>query len=224
MSNQKILKMKTFKIIALSVILCFIVPSLFSQTIADFFNNKAEVTWLGIDFSHVRLVGEFTQFKDAGPMDPAEIRDRYFPSWNSLVLNEPDKYDVKGMFKLNQMKISIDMIQKLNAETQPQNMKAYEAPQYSCDEMRKYVRNYTPEAVQGLGIVFVAEVLNKTIDMGSFFIIVLDMKTKDILLCEKMSGKASGIGVRNFWAGSIYNIIKEVKKSEYNKWKTDYSR
>jgi hypothetical protein len=214
--------MKTFKIIAISAMLAALAPSLYSQTIRDFFNNAADVIWLGIDFSHVRLVGEFTQFKDAGPIDPAEIRDRYFPAWNSLILNESSKYDVKGMFMLNQMKTDVDMIQKLNAETQAQNLKAYEAPQFSCDDMKKYVKSYNLTGKQGLGIAFVAEALNKTTDIGSFYILVLNLSSKEILLCEKMTGKTSGIGIRNFWAGSIYNIIKDVKKTEYLKWKAEY--
>ena len=46
-----------------------------AQSIQDFFNDKAgTVTWLGIDYSHVKLIGEFTQFKDASQYSTSEIR------------------------------------------------------------------------------------------------------------------------------------------------------
>ncbi|HTX87571.1 MAG TPA: hypothetical protein VMC08_01175 [Bacteroidales bacterium] len=213
--------MKTSKFMVAAA-LTVMTATVTAQNIREFFTGAAETTWLGIDFSHVKLIGEFTQFKDAGPIDPQEIRDRYFPAWNSLILNEPSKYDIKGMFQLSNLETNIDMITKLNAETPPKNLTAYEPPKYSCDDMRKWVEAYNLEGKKGFGIVFVAEALNKTLDQGSFYILVIDIPSKTIQLCEHMTGKTSGIGIRNYWAASIDHIITSVKKSEYKKWKTEY--
>ena len=38
-----------------------------SQTVNDLFHESdVKITWLGIDFSHVKLIGDFAEFFEAG--------------------------------------------------------------------------------------------------------------------------------------------------------------
>lgn len=71
----------------------------FSQEAKEFFNSQdAKVTWLGIDFSEVRVMG------DVGAT-PGEMKDRYFTSINDVVVNESEKYNLSKTFrKLNKKK------------------------------------------------------------------------------------------------------------------------
>jgi len=209
------------------IILCFVVSCLTcqAQTIQDFFNDKAgAVTWLGIDYFNVKLIGEFTQFKDAGAYDQAEIRDKYFPAWNNLVLNEVSKYDFKGMFMLSNLVYDISMITKLNATADPEKLKAYNESKLNSDDVKKIVKQYELPGKEGLGIVIIANALNKTTELASYVVVVFNMKDREVLLCEPVVEKAGGIGIRNYWGGSLYNLVKDGKKNLYWEWKGKYDK
>jgi hypothetical protein len=49
------------------------------------------------------------------------------------------------------------------------------------------------------------------------------MKTKELLIHERLKEKPSGFGLRNYWAGSIYRVIKEIKKNCYNVWISEFN-
>ncbi|MEI7492186.1 MAG: hypothetical protein WCK92_12360 [Bacteroidota bacterium] len=196
-----------------------------AQSAADFFNDKAgQVTWLGIDYSHVKLVGEFTQFKDAGPISALEIRDKYFPAWNSLVLTEASKYDFKGMFMLSGLLPDISMVTALNAKTDADKIRDGTVNKFTCEDIRDFVKQYDLQDKEGLAIVLIADVLNKGSETATYFVAVFNMKTRDLLLCEPVTEKAGGIGTRNYWGGSLYNLVKDGKKNLYWTWKGKYDK
>jgi hypothetical protein len=59
------------------------------------------------------------------------------------------------------------------------------------------------------GLVFIAETLSKTNQSGTFHVVFFDEATKQIIYSRKVTGKAGGFGVRNYWAASIYSILKK---------------
>lgn len=69
-----------------------------AQESKEFLNSPdAKVTWLGIDFSQVRLLG------DVGATS-AELKDRYFIAINDVVVNETEKYNITINGNLNKLK------------------------------------------------------------------------------------------------------------------------
>jgi len=50
-----------------------------------------------------------------------------------------------------------------------------------------------------------------------------DIASRKIYFTEKMSGKTSGAGMRNYWAGAIKSIIKSMD-SKYSDWSKRYSK
>jgi len=223
-SNGLILS-HNFRVMKKLFILCMVCLGLGSQaqTIQDFFSDKAgTVTWLGIDYSNVKLLGDFTQFKDAGPVAPEEIRDKYFPGINSLVLNESSKYDFKGMFMLSALVPDISMVTTLNAAADAARMKDGKENKFSTEGLAVTVDKYDLTDKEGLGIILIADVLNKYTEKATYYVVVFNMKSREILLCEKVTEKAGGIGIRNYWAGSLYNLVKDGKKNLYWSWKAKY--
>jgi hypothetical protein len=43
------------------------------------------------------------------------------------------------------------------------------------------------------------------------------MRTKKVLFTKRITGKALGFGFRNYWAGSMKNVFKTMKK-EFKNW------
>ena len=192
----------------------------YSQTKQDLFTpNDIKISWLGNDFSHVKLIGEFSQFAEAGNKSSVQIRDKYFPGWNNLVLSEPDKYDIKGMLRKGDIYYDIDMIMNLNSETAIENIESYNDPNYRIDNINNFIATYNIVNKEGIGILFIAESLNKNSKQGIFHFVAINLKTKEVLIHERLIGLPGGFGLRNYWAGSIYNIMKDIRKIHYKKWR-----
>ena len=61
-----------------------------------FKTSEDNIYWLGVDFSKVQLVGDFSQFAEAGQKSTVEIKTKYFPAWNRLIVDERSKYEHQG--------------------------------------------------------------------------------------------------------------------------------
>jgi hypothetical protein len=191
-----------------------------SQTAKDLFNSSnVKVNWLGVDFSHVKLIGDFSQFYGTGSKSNAQIRDVYFSGWNNIILAEPAKYDIKGMLRLSEIYYDIDMIMEINSTAKIEDLESYNNPNYSKKDIEGFISSYKIENSEGIGVLLVAECLNKNAEEAYFHFVAINMITKEILIYERLRGEPMGIGLRNYWAGSVYSVIKDIKKKHYKIWK-----
>jgi hypothetical protein len=211
---------KSLALISLLMISAFT----YAQTAQDLFSGDTKISWLGVDFSNVKLVGDFSQFHGAGEKSPSQIKRTFFPAWNNLVLDEREKYDVAGMLRKDKVFYDIDMILDVNANASLDEMEQYNAPTYSREDIEKFVKKYKTQGKEGIGIVFIAETLNKAETEAYFHFVALDMGTNKILVHDRIRGEPSGIGLRNYWAGAIHDVIKEITKSRYRNWKSEYAK
>jgi hypothetical protein len=202
-----------------------VVGTSIGQKAEDLFKaSQTNIQWLGIDFSRVQLVGDFSQFAEAGKKSTVEIKNRYFPGWNQLILNEREKYDIKGMLRKENITYNTDMVTDVNSKAATEDMERENVKPFSADDIKNFVGEYRPENKDGIGIVFIAETLNKAETEAWFHFVAIDLSNNNVLFTERLQGKPSGIGLRNYWAGSIYDIIKEIKNTKYKEWKSKYSR
>lgn len=204
----------------ITIIALFCIVLTQAQRKEDLFTNSGvPVTWLGVDYSHVKLIGEFSQFADAGQQGSHEIRNKYFPAWNHLILKERAKYDVQGMLRKDNMIYDIGMINDLNATTPLEDLEANNPPSYSRTEIEAFVKRYDIKSPKGIGIVFIAESMNDYTKEAYYHFVAFNMQTKEILLQEKIMGRPRGFGLRNYWAGSIFEVIDQIKSTYYKTWK-----
>jgi len=191
-----------------------------SQTLQDLFGESdVTITYLGIDFSHVRLIGNFAEFLEAGEKNVMEIRNSYFPRWNRVVLDEREKYDLAGMLRKYDIYYDIDMISALNQQTPLDELESYNPVRYSEADIREFVSQYDLAGKEGIGIIFVAESLNKSSEEAFFHFVAINMKTKEVLFQRRLQGEPNGFGLRNYWINSVYRIINDIKNYYYNEWK-----
>ena len=194
-----------------------------AQTAAQLFKSSdVRVTWLGVDFSNVRLVGDFSQFHGAGWKSPNQLRDQYFPSWNWLIMREPRKYDVKGMMRKPDMAFDLDMIMERNAKAKLEDMETYTAPVYTKEQIEGFVADYKLKGKEGIGIVLIAECLNKMGEEAYYHFVAFNMKTKQVLVHERIRSEPMGFGLKNYWAGSIARAIKDIRNIYYPRWRDKY--
>lgn len=196
-----------------------------SQSAEDLFRaSDTKIVWLGIDFSHVQLVGDFSQFNSAGEKSSVEVKQKYFPAWNEIVLNEAKKYDVKGMLRKENLTYDLDAIAEVNAKAATEELEVTNPVEYKREDIEKFVKRYKSSTKNAIGVALVAETLNKRELEAYYHFVAIDLSNNKILVYDRLKGKPAGIGLRNYWANTIYDVIKEIKSDRYKEWKNKYAK
>jgi len=206
------------KIILLLLVLLITISG-FAQTRADIFGN-APITWLGLDFTHLKFIGEATQFKDAGAITASDLKTKYFPGWNNLFITEQKKYDVASAVHRDNVSYAIDVTQKAN-DNAGQDFFTAKQDDYQLlteDMISSLVAQYNFNGKTGIGLMFFVEGMSKDKVEASMWVTFVDMGAGKVLLTKRMTGTAGGFGLRNYWAKSIYNVLGDMG-SEFKKWK-----
>jgi hypothetical protein len=77
---------------------------------------------------------------------------------------------------------------------------------------------------KGVGLLFVAEALNKGNKSAAYWVTLVDMKNKKVLMTDRVEAPTSmAFGFRNYWASSVKNLIDNIEKKKYKEWKSRYS-
>jgi hypothetical protein len=121
------------------------------------------------------------------------------------------------------MRFNIDMLMEINDKANTEDMDAFKQPNYSYDDIKSFVSVYDTEDKNGIGVLFIAECLDKNNVEAYYHFVALNMKTKEILIHEIILGKPGGFGLRNYWAGSIKSAIKTIRKKRYKEWVKTYN-
>jgi len=187
-----------------SLLIAVLIFSFFSGAMQAQDKKKAvaekNITWLGVDFTLAR----FTLVTE----DPAAIVSTSLKAINNLILAEPDKYDLKKFFSKSEVTPDIEMVNERNSKIDPTMLVVPDKYAITPDDVKKVISSYDTKGKTGTGLVFVAENLHKVEQTGSFYVVFFDMASKEIIDSEHKVGKASGIGFRNYWTGSVYNVMK----------------
>jgi hypothetical protein len=86
------------------------------------------------------------------------------------------------------------------------------------------VKGFDFEKQKGVGILFVMEGMSKANKAASVWVTLIDMKSKKVLMTERMEPKvAGGFSFRNYWASSIRILLETIDKKKYKEWKEKYS-
>ncbi len=204
------------KLILILALVLYFAPTAFSQNVTNIF-NLSSCTWYGLDFSKVKLIGS------EGFNDTQAIKDQFFSSWNYLVLNEPEKYNIGKAFNKQNVDYYLDVINERNKLPEIDDLvTADNNYSISEDEVKSIISEYRSEGKSGMGIVFIMESFNKYIEEGTMWVTFFDIESRKVLFADKLSGKAGGFGFRNYWAKTYYNVIKEVEKKKYKQWRKQF--
>jgi hypothetical protein len=192
----------------------FVVVNSQAQTLKEFFTNSTPLTFLGVDFTQARVIGEAVT-------DANDMRDRFFPGINNVIIGEPKKYDLAGAFH-TEVSSDLDAVKKRNAAINTDHIKSGNSADFSrlkTTDIDKLVKGYDFGGKKGVGLLFVMDGMSKPEEAANVYVTLVDMGSKKVLLAEKMEGKAGGFGFRNYWVHTIYEVLKDIKKSKYNEWK-----
>jgi len=189
----------------------------FAQTLKDVFNDsESPLLYLGIDFSKARLL-------DVGNAD--DIRNRLYGSINDLVVDEPKKFDLKGAFRKSNINHDFSAVTKSNAKANLNDIISTNNADFNRfkeSDIADLVKSLDLSGKEGIGLLFVMEAMRKVDKKGdaAIWVTFIDMKTKKVLLSERVESDAKGgFGFRNYWASSIKELIDDIEKKKYKEWR-----
>jgi hypothetical protein len=191
-------------------------------TAKDVFSSKT-IVWYGLNFTEAKMIGQFDQAMGAGPATANDLKNKWIPNWNSLIQTEQKNYKIKEAFRADEIFYDVTPTDKQNYGIKTDELMSFNAFQFS--DPKKTVGSIVSklsggQKTEGIGVTFIVESFNKSIDEAVFYVAVFDIKTKNVLILERIVGKPMGIGLRNYWAGAAKHVIKQITADYYGKWKT----
>jgi len=204
----------------LSLAFLFFTCALQAQTRADINNSEVPLTWLGVDYTQVKFIGDATQWQDAGEITNSQMRDKYFPAWNDLFVNEQTKYDVAKYTNRSEVNYQIQVANKANNKMKTPKVFSNDPEDFarlSESDIQKLIKGYDFMGNKGLGLLFVVEGMSKGKSAASVWVVFVNMNNKSVLLAKQVEEKAGGFGFRNYWAKPLFLTLKNLK-SDLKKW------
>lgn len=164
--------------------------------------TASEVVFYGVDYS---LAKAYAVTETCDQLKTA------FDGINALFLTEPKKYNVGHILQLNISSIDLGPVDKKNNQIGQADFFIYTGTyEISSDQIQEAVEQLSTKEDSGIGLVIVAELLDKSNHRGTYYAVYFDIETKEVLDVFKTGGKAKGFGLRNYWAGSLLQALKKL--------------
>jgi len=210
-------KNSIFLFLVLSV---FITKNAHGQTAKEVFQRSSNILWIGLDFTKATFVGDRAGFRNVDNCRQLIIE------WNSLIISEPGAFNFFETFhEKNNFKSKISITVKHNESIDLEDCildLPSETGGFTKNTVSEIVSTYDFEGNTGIGLMFIVESFNKTINTGTLWVTFVDMGNNKVLFTEKVVGKPGGFGMRNYWAGAIKDILKYIRKQLYYDWQRKY--
>jgi hypothetical protein len=68
------------------------------------------------------------------------------------------------------------------------------------------------------------ESFDKTGEQASMYVTFINLSSKKVLMTERLTAEPTGFGLRNYWAGAVYSMYKQISKKELRNWREKYQK
>ena len=202
--------------------LLFILGGLYAaaQPPNDIFDRNEKMVWLGLDFTAAKFVG------DRRGWGSPDRTQHIIADMNKLMIRESEKFNIAYALNRRWVDMQIDVTLKHNKLLDMGNAVEDRLNGHFLDrtDIEQIVSLYDFGGLSGTGILFIVEAFNKPAMESVVWVTFVNLETKEVLLSKKMMDEPAGFGVRNFWAGSIYKMLKQIKRRDYGQWRREYAR
>ncbi len=187
-----------------------------AQSRSDIFDPKTEITWLGNDFSALKLIGDRERLGSESDIL------RLMEAWNDIMVVEAErKFNVAVATHRKTVVTNIDVTKEHNTELDVHAMYSDDKKDYvhlTKEGVAEIISSYDFKGLTGIGLMFNVESFSKLNGEGAAWVTFINIETKEVLLTERVIGHPGGMGMRNYWANAIAEIIERLKK-EFEVWR-----
>jgi hypothetical protein len=203
------------------IVLLFVASIAVAQDRSDVFREDAKITWLGLDFSQAKLIGDREKLGSE-----SDIR-HLIEAWNNLIVTEGEKFDIALAIDKKKIEKNIQPTLDNNASLDVLSMLSNAEKDYihlNRDGVASIVSSYDFKGISGIGMMFNVESFSKLNEEASVWVTFIKLDTKEVLFSERVTGEPRGFGMRNFWGGALFMMMERIKKKEYPMWRKKYYR
>lgn len=188
-----------------------------AQNIGDIFDQtKANIVWLGVDFSKAIYVGE------VGTVSNEEFKP-LFDKINLFIVTESQDFNFRKSLRKPEVPYDLSHVNSINAQIDADKIvpdaSSFQKSHFSEELVSGLVQEYDVDLPEYIGLVFFMETIDKTSETATMWVTFFTLSDHKVLLTEKMVGKAGGFGFRNHWAETVRNVLKKINSTRYNEWK-----
>ena len=208
------------KLRLLVVFFIFSIVVVNAQKKSDIFNPEVEVTWLGIDLSKAKLIGDRERYGSESDMR------RLAEGWNDIFLKEPDKFNVARAVGRKEVKNAIEVTKDHNQQLDILSHYTDNKDEFGhmkLSDVDEVVAEHDFSGLSGVGLMFIVESFSKLNGKASVWVTFINLETKEVLLTEKLMGNPGGAGLRNYWANACYDILQKMQSKDFPRWRKSYA-
>jgi hypothetical protein len=173
-----------------------------------------EILWVGINFSKAKFTRTGFNFSQ-------DIMQHYFHEWNMLILNDQKKYDIRMSFRKPVMQYDLSTITKLNKSVKVNDLltRFISAKNVMTDDqIREYVETLSLPKSLPFALTFVVESFDTSVKTASIWVVITKTESQEVILCEKFLKTPAGLGTRNYWARTFYNVFYDIQSNAFLRW------
>lgn len=178
-------------------------------------DKESSITYYGIDFTKATLIGDANA-------NPDDIISRQFAGLNDLMVNESDKYNIAGALRRSDIPSNLSIVAARNEKANRDKLLSSDTEDYNKlqeTDINSVIKNFNAPGKSGTGLLFIVDGMNKTRKKLSAWVTFFDIKTRKVLLTERIEGAlGSGFSFRNYWATGFKKIIDNIKDKKYKEW------
>lgn len=206
------------RFLSLALIMVSLQATAQQRSMKDYLKHNCPTYYLGLDFTKAKMVGpDFN--------DPPSIINTLFRSWNNIVSLEADKYRVPQRLHDYNIRLEMQVVEKNNLAVNANDLVSYNSHRITEDDVRQAVKSLDLSAQKdGIGIVFVVEYFDKSMEEGSAYVAIVDCATNQVLHTERVTAKAGGFGFKAFWAKTIFGWLEHYDRVLYRRLETKYGK
>ena len=167
--------------------------------------STPQIHWLGLDFTKVKMIGGI------GFSDPENIANQLIVhEWNDLVFLEYHKYNIQeflgGKKVIKHPAYMVDYHKSVTAD----NLVIRADYHLTEQDIKEAVDKYNDLEKGEIYLSLIIESFNKPEEKASIWITFFN-SNNEMIYTKEMAAKPVGFGFRNYWAGSIYNCLKDFE-------------
>jgi hypothetical protein len=215
--------MRVQKIILLYAIIQMYTVACFAQAShADIVNKNVPVTWLGLDFTDAKLIGDRERL---GSLSDIKY---LIKSWNDLIESEYErKYNIAAALHKTKADVKIDITRTHNDGLDVSEMISNNESDHlrlNEDNIAAIIKQYDFDGLTGLGLMFNVESFDKLKNEAIVWVTFIDLVSKEMILTARLQTHPGGTNLRNYWGNAIAEDIELVRGREFDGWKKKYGR
>ena len=179
------------------------------------FLNQRDILWTGINFSKARFTKQGFEY-------PQEVMHYYMSGWNTSIINNQKKYDIRLSFHKPIMHFDLAQVTKLNKGVKIQQLLTDVISHQDIlneEQVKEYIATLSFNTSIPYALTFLVESFDSITKRASIWVVISHTATSQVVLAENFLKKPGGFGTSNYWGRTFYDLLYDIKTPAFTRLK-----